>query len=177
MAKQQRFAGNSRKSGRGAFVVIVILVAMVVGYFEIVQPVLQGDAPAAAVRQLCADEMQQDYVAVYALLSSTFIQQFRLNETQFVQQQQQQGRDQGEGTVQACAIVGRDYGMSMWNTGAAFRVTGTLSQLQNLYLYTGTGPVEVVARHYTDMGTIEVVNDHGWKISSEGIDDILYLAG
>src|SRR5260370_33756225 len=175
MANQQRIEGNSRKSGRGAFVVIVILVAVVVGYFEIVQPVLQGDAPAAAVRQLCAGEMQQDYVAVYALLSSTFIQQFRLNETQFVQQQQ--GRDQGEGTVQACAIVGRDYGMSMWNTGAAFRVTGTLSQLQNLYQYTGTGPVEVVARHYTDTGTIEVVNDHGWKISSEGIDDILYLAG
>jgi hypothetical protein len=175
MANQQRIEGNSRKSGRGAFVVIVILVAVVVGYFEIVQPVLQGDAPAAAVRQLCADEMQQDYVAVYALLSSTFIQQFRLNETQFVQQQQ--GRDQGKGTVQACAIVGRDYGMSLWTTGAVFRVTGTLSQLQNLYQYTGTGPVEVVARHYTDTGTIEVVNDHGWKISSEGIDDILYLAG
>jgi len=159
MANQPRIEWNARYIVRGLFVVIVVLLAAVVVYFDIVQPLTQGDAPAAAVRQLCADEVRQDYVAAYALLSSRFIDRYGLNQDQFVRWQQL--RDQQHGPVQACAIVGRDYAAALLNTGAAFRVTATLGD-----------------SHYTVTGTIQLVNEHGWKISSEGtIDDVLYLAG
>lgn len=162
MTNWQRIPGdaNDRDVARALVVLLVVLVVAIPSYFEVVQPVLQGDAPAAAMRQMCADERQQDYVAVYALLSSSFIQQYELTEATFVQSQQ--GRDKGYGPVVACAIVGRDYGLSMWNTGAVFTVTVTLNDGPNPS--SGTGP-------------IELVDEHGWKISYEGIDDVLYLAG
>jgi hypothetical protein len=161
MTSGQRILGdaNVRNVVRALVVLIAVLVA-VPGYFEIVQPVLQGDAPAAAVRHMCVDERQQDYVAVYALLTASFIQQYELTEAKFVQSQQ--SRDKGYGPVVSCAIMGRDAGLSMWNTGAVFTVTVTL----------GVGPAA-----YTDTGPIELVDDHGWKISSEGIDAALYFAG
>lgn len=151
---------NARDVVRALVVLIVVLVMALPGYFEIVQPALQGDAPAAAVRHMCVDERQRDYVAVYALLASSFIQQYELTEAKFVQSQQR--RDKGFGPVVACSIMGHDYGLSMWNTGAVFTVTVTLND--------GSTP-------YTDTGPIELVDDHGWKISSEGIDAALYFAG
>jgi hypothetical protein len=162
MANWQRIdEGNAKAIGvvRGVIVVLVVVVVAIPGYFDVVQPRIQGDAPAAAVRQLCADERQQDYVAVYALLSTSFIQQHQLTEAGFVQSQQ--GRDQKSGPVFACTIVGRDYWLSLWNMGAVFRVTVTLND--------GSTP-------YTATGPIELVNDNGWKISSEGIDDVLSFA-
>jgi hypothetical protein len=163
MASQQRKERIDRNLSRGclsATLVLLVLFAAVVGYFEIAQPLLQGDAPAVALRKLCADEMHQDYVAAFGLLSSRFIQQYGLDQDKFVQVQQ--GRDQQHGPVVACAIVGRDYGMALFNTDASFRVTATLDESGS---------------PYTDTGTIQLVNEGGWKISTEEIDDILYLAG
>ena len=145
---------------RGVAVVTVVLGVAIPGYFEVVQPSMQGDAPAAVVRQMCADELQQDYMAVYALLSSSFIQQDRLNQGQFVHLQQV--RDQQFGLVVACTLVGRDYRLSLFNVGAVFQVRATLNE--GRISYTGTGP-------------IELVNENGWKISSEGIDAVLHFAG
>jgi hypothetical protein len=161
MANWQRIdQGNARALGvvRGLVVVVVVVVVAIPGYFDVVQPRIQGDAPTAAVRRLCADERQQDYVAVYALLSSAFIQQYRLNEAQFVQSQQ--GRDQQVGLVLACTVVGRDYWLSLWNMGAVFQIKATLN---GRTLHTRTGP-------------IGLVNDNGWKISSAGVDDVLSFA-
>jgi hypothetical protein len=109
---------------------------------------------------MCADEVHQEYAAVYALLSSAFIQQYRLSEAGFVQAQR--GRDDQVGLVVTCSIVGRDYVMSLFNLGAAFQVTITLND----------GPTPS-----TDTGPIGLVNDNGWKISSEGIDAALSFAG
>jgi hypothetical protein len=140
--------------------VIVVLVAAVAGYFELAQPLLQGDAPAAAVRQMCADEMRHDYEAVYRLLASSFIHQFQLDADTFVQSQL--ARDQGFGPVVACAVGGRDYRASLWNAGAALLVTATLSD-----------------DHFTQTatGTIWLVHEGGWKISDESLDAILFFAG
>jgi hypothetical protein len=162
MASGQRIPrdANNRYVARALLVLIAVLVVGVPGYFEVAQPVLQGDAPAAAVRQMCADERKQDYVAVYALLAPSFIQQYQRTEATFVQSQQ--SRDRGYGPVVTCAITGRDYGLSMWNTGAVFTVTVTL----------GVGPAA-----YTDTGPIGLVDDHGWKISLMGIDAVLFFAG
>lgn len=162
MANQQRDERSARPVVRGCFVMVVVLLAAVAAYFEIVQPLVQGDAPEAAVRQMCSDVMRQDYVAAYALLSSSFIHQFQLNEERFVQSQQ--GRDQQYGRVQACTVLGRDSGAALFTTGAAFQVTATL---------VGTGS----SSSYTDTGRIGLVDEQGWKISDEQIDDILYFAG
>jgi hypothetical protein len=145
---------------RGVAIVTVVLGLAIPGYFDVMQPSMQGDAPAAVVRQLCADELQQDYMAVYTLLSSSFIQQYRLNQDQFVQSQQV--RDQQVGLVVACTNVGRDYRLSVFNLGAVFQVRATLTGGRTAY--TGTGP-------------IELVSENGWKISSEGIDAVLHFAG
>lgn len=162
MAAKQQLGSkvHERNRVREVLLTIMVLVAAVVAYFEIGQPLVQGDAPAAAVRQMCAAEMRHDYLAVYALLSSRFIQRFNLNAVQFVESQQ--GRDQQFGPVQTCAIAGRDYGAMLFDTGAAFRVTATLG---------GSGSP------YTDTGTIRLVNEHGWKISDVQIDDIFFFAG
>ena len=162
MTNQQRIRGdaNNRDVIRALVVLIVALVVAVPSYFEIAQPLLQGDAPAAALHHMCTDEQQQDYVAVYALLARSFIQRYELTEATFIQSQQ--GRDKGYGPVVTCAIAGRDPGLSMWNTGAVFTVTVTL----------GAGPAPT-----TDTGPIGLVDDHGWKINSEAIDDALFLAG
>jgi hypothetical protein len=162
MANQQRDARSARPDVRGCLVACVVLVAAVAAYFELVQPLVQGDAPEAAVRHMCADVMRQDYVAAYALLSSGFIRQFQLNEDYFVQSQQ--GRDQQYGRVQACTVLGRDSGAALFTTGAVFQVTATLGGSSS------TGP-------YTDTGSIGLVDEQGWKISDEQIDDILYFAG
>jgi hypothetical protein len=161
MASWQRIEqrnATSRRVVRGLVlvVVIVVLVVAVPGFFDVLQPRLQGDAPAAAVRQLCAGELHQEYVAVYALLSSSFIQQYQLTEAGFVQAQR--GRDDQVGLVVACAIMGRDYVLSLFNLGAEFQVTITLSG----------GPTP-----HTDTGPIGLVDDNGWKVSSEGIDAAL----
>jgi hypothetical protein len=159
--RQVRISRRSRSAARvDALVAIAALVAAIVGYFELVQPVLQGDAPAAVMRHMCADEMHQDYTAVYTLLSSSFIQRFRLTPSSFVHSQQ--GRDQGIGPMRACTVVGRDFGASFLNTDAAFRVTATLDD-----------------GHFrsTDTGTIRLEDENGWKISDEQIDDILFFAG
>ena len=96
MASQLQIPRRSRAAARvDALVAIAALVAAIVGKFELVQPVLQGDALAAAVRQMCTDEMHQDYAAVYVQLSSGFIQRYQLSQSGFVRSQQ--GRDQGIG--------------------------------------------------------------------------------
>ena len=154
----QRKVGVGR--GVAVVVVIVVLVVAVPAYFDVVQPRIQGDAPAATVRQMCADELHQDYLAVYALLSSAFIEQYQLTEPGFVQAQR--GRDDQVGLVVACSIVGRDYVMSLFNLGAVFQVTITLNE----------GPTPS-----TDRGPVGLVDDNGWKISSEGIDSALAFAG
>jgi hypothetical protein len=163
MASQRRIRipRRPRSAARvDVLVAIAALVVAIVGYFELVQPALQGDAPAAVVRQMCVDEMRQDYAAVYALLSSSFIQRYQLTPSGFIRSQQ--GRDQGIGPMRACTVLGRDYGASFLNTGAAFRVTATLDDGHF---------------HTSDTGTIWLFNENGWKISDEQIDDILFFAG
>jgi hypothetical protein len=104
---------------------------------------------------MCADGMRQDYTAAYALLSSSFIQRFRLAPRGFVRSQQ--GRDQRIGPMRACTVLGRDFGAAFLNTGAAFQVAATLDD----------GHV-----HSTDTGTIWLVDENGWKISDEQSDRI-----
>jgi hypothetical protein len=161
MASWQRIEGDAKVFGivRGVVIVLVVLVLAIPGYFDVLQPRLQGDAPAAAVRHLCADELHHDYIALYALLSSDFIQQHRLTEAGFVQAQQ--ARDEQVGLVIACSVVGRDYVLSLFNMGAVFQVKATVND----------GPTPS-----TTTGPIGLVNDNGWKISSEGLSDALAFA-
>src|SRR5689334_3591854 len=63
------------RGGGGVLAVAALLLLLLVGaiaYFDVVPILRDGDAQAAAVRQFCADEVQQDYVAAFGLLASGY---------------------------------------------------------------------------------------------------------
>lgn len=95
--------------------VVIVLACMGTLYGIAVKD--QGDQPLSVVRAFCAAEMAQDYTAAYALFSDDA---FTQRPDQFSDWSQR--RDQQFGTVQQCAVTGRDYFRELDPNGAAFNM-------------------------------------------------------
>lgn len=147
-----------RQSSIAALIVLGIIVLLVVMAYRDTGPLTtQADDETAVVRQLCADEVSQNYAAVYEMLSTGYRQTYlQENQDGFVQALQQ--RDQRYGRVTSCTIADRDIiGTVFAFGGAVFQVSATLRDGA-----THTGPVSLI-------------DDSGWKIDQ--FDLALHLDG
>jgi hypothetical protein len=147
-----------RQEGITALAVVGIIVLLCVMALRDTGPLFtEGDAETTAVRQLCADEANQNYAAVYELISTGYRQGYlQENQDGFVEALQQ--RDQRYGPVTSCTIAGRDIPGTLFSFGGAvYQVSVTL----------GNGT--------THTGLITLVNSGGWKIDQ--FDLALHLDG
>jgi len=147
-----------RQAGISAFFVLSIIVLLGLMAYRDAGPLFtEGDAERSVVRQLCADEISQNYAAVYDMLSTGYRQSFlQENQAGFVEALQH--RDQQYGPVQQCSIAGRDIPGTLFSFGGAvFQVSVTLGD--------GT----------THTGPVSLVNNGGWKIDQT--DLALHLDG
>jgi hypothetical protein len=106
-----------RQAGIAAFFVLGIIVLLGVMAYRDAGPLFtQADAETAVVRQLCADEVSQNYAAVYEMLSTGYRQSFG-NQAGSLDALQQ--RDQQYGPVQQCSIASRDIAGTLFSFGGA----------------------------------------------------------
>jgi hypothetical protein len=135
------FAVRKPKINSSVLLSAGILVVGAIVVLFVLPPLIQGDAPSAVVRQLCAAEQRQDYAAAYALFAPSYHN--LIDEASFVQGLRQ--RDAREGAVRACTVTGRDYARVIGFKNAAFDVVVTL----------GDG---------THTGTVQVDDEQGWAV-------------
>jgi hypothetical protein len=159
-----------RRGGIAAVFVLGIIVLLGAMALRDAGPLFtEGNAETAAVHQLCADEVNQNYAAVYELITIRYSQGvLEENQAAFVAALRQ--RDLQYGPVTSCTIASRDIPGTLFAFGGAvYEVSVTLGDGTT---HTGLVTFGNVTTH---TGPVTLVNSGGWKFDQ--FDLALHLDG